>query len=71
MDDFLLPIVFISVSELLITFCSNLGGKGRGVGGEKGGGGGEEEEGEKKVSPQEKVWSIGFYSNLFLTHNDW
>ena len=25
----------------------------------------------KKVSPREKVWSIEFYSNLFLTRNDW
>ena len=51
MDDFLLPIVFISVSELLITFCSNLGGKGGG-GGEKGGG--EEEEGKKKSKSARK-----------------
>ena len=26
---------------------------------------------EKKVSPREKVWSTGFYPNLFLAHDDW
>ena len=51
MDDFLLPIVFISVSELLITFCSNLGGKG---GGEKGGGGEKKKKGKKKSKSARK-----------------
>ena len=26
---------------------------------------------EKDESPQQKVWSTGFYPNLFVTHNEW
>ena len=41
------------LSELLITYCSDL------------------EKKKKNADPREKVWSTGFYPNLFLSHNDW
>ena len=41
-----------------MTYCSIWGG----------GGGGEGE--EEEVNPREKVWSVGFLHDLFLTHSD-